>query len=155
CITIKHLLSHTSGYRGVNVAFPEVASYYSWGKLIQHLQANPLLYEPGTVFSYEHTACAIVGEILRRTTNREASQLFAERIFQPLGLSTGTILGDCENPQAYVAEHRLDGAAGRHVRLRTAPFGKFWAPSLSDLTLTPRELLVFVEAIASLGNSGP
>jgi CubicO group peptidase (beta-lactamase class C family) len=154
-ITLRHLLSHSSGYRGVDIAQPEVAYYYSWEKFLAHFRAAPLLFEPGTVFNYEHTECAVLGQILRQATNLSVAELLRARVFAPLGLSPGTIGSDLADSEACVADHAFDNETRLHRRVRTVPYGSFWSASLSDLTMTPRELVVLGEAIASTDKASP
>jgi CubicO group peptidase (beta-lactamase class C family) len=142
-ITVRHLASHTSGYRGINLASPEYAYFYSWEKFMAFLKDSPQVFVPGTVFNYEHTESVLLGEIIQRVTNMTALQLMRELIFEPLGLQTGSIAADA----GAVADHAPDRANGGYKVLRAVPYCGFWAASLADVTLSPADLATLGDAL--------
>jgi hypothetical protein len=152
-VTPRHLLSHTSGYRGLNIADPAVRYYYSWSKLIELLNSNDRLFEPGMVFNYEHTECVLLGEIVQRATGENILDLFRAMIFDPLSIRCGTVKSDLANQQYCLMDHSYDPAAQRFQPMRTPPHSKFWDASLSDLTMSLSDLVVFGEAVAGFSDS--
>lgn len=143
-VKLKHLMTHTSGYQGLSLSDPGISFYYTWEKFAAFLCSTPSLFEPGTVFNYEHSELVLLGEIIRRVTGKETSELISERILQPLGLSVGRITED--QPDIAVADHTRDPKTKQYKKLKSLPFGRFWGASLSDLTIT-------LDALATLGSA--
>ncbi len=149
-VCCRHLLSHTSGYRGVNIADPTVRYYFSWRKFVELLTPGSQLFAPGTVFNYEHTECVLLGEIIERIARCDITTLFRTVIMEPLGIATGRVGGDHEAASSQVPDHALDPSSNRYRPLRAPPSSKFWRASLSDLTMSVGDLLRLGEAIAGL-----
>lgn len=84
-ITIRHLLTHTCGFRGKGREAPGT----SWSDIIASLCALPLEsgWVPGEKAGY-HIASSwfILGEIIRRVDGRDYSQYVRQQIFEPLGM---------------------------------------------------------------------
>ncbi len=86
-VTIRHLLTHTSG-------LPAHEDFYKTVKtqreMIAQICAEPLAYEPGTQSVYSDLGFILLSEILQRVTGRPLDQLARERIFAPLGMESTT-----------------------------------------------------------------
>lgn len=141
-VCCRHLLSHTSGYRGVNVADPTIRYYFSWKRFVEVLTSGIQLFTPGTVFNYEHTECVLLGEIVERIAHSDITTLFRAVILDPLGLVARRM--DDES----VPDHAFEPATKRYRPLRAPPSSEFWRASLSDLTMSLGDLLRLGEAIA-------
>jgi len=83
-VTVRHLLTHTSG-------LPAHAEFFRTIKARQGIvalaMAAPLAYEPGTRSVYSDLGFIVLGEILEQLTGRPLDQLARERIFAPLGMA--------------------------------------------------------------------
>ena len=152
-LAIWHLLSHTSGYRGLNISDPGVAWYYSWPKCVEFLKTTPQLFIPGSVFSYEHTDYAILAEIIRRITGADILDLYREMIFQPLGIATGAVDVKKRGNENYAADHSLNRDSMKYEKARTVPFGDFWKGSLSSITMNMRDLLRITSTICGISRA--
>ncbi len=144
CVTPRHLLAHTSGYRGPDVADPRVRYFYSWDKLLALLLNDDPLFPPGQFFNYDHTESVLLGEILERLTTLDIRQLHRQIVLAPLGIGVPSA-----SDQA-LGEHGYDEVTGRFTALRAAPGCVFWRASLSDDMLSLFELLQLAEAAAGL-----
>lgn len=84
-ITIRQLLSHTSGLRmeapGNDPLRPEPLL-----AAISRAYAVPLLSRPGTRWSYSNLGYGILLQIIEKVTGRPWSEFFNQRIFRPLGM---------------------------------------------------------------------
>jgi CubicO group peptidase (beta-lactamase class C family) len=148
--TLRHLLSHTSGYQGVNVADPAIRYYYSWPKFLDALRSGTQLFPSGRVFNYEHTEYVMLGEIVRRVTGQPIHELFRTMIFDPLEIQCGSPRTDAESPHLCVMDHAFDAASGHYAPLRLVHYCHFWEASLSDLTMSLTDLVTLGEAAAGL-----
>jgi CubicO group peptidase (beta-lactamase class C family) len=76
-ITLRHLLSLTSGIEGGPIARPPTYA----DAIAQHAEAPP-----GERFAYGPTPFQIFGEIMRRKTNGDPLAYLTRRVFEPLGI---------------------------------------------------------------------
>ena len=149
-LAIWHLLSHTSGYRGLNIGDPGTAYYYSWPKCVEFLKTTPQLFKPGSVFSYEHTEYAILTEIIKRITGTDILNLYREMIFEPLDISVGTVKINKRDGETYAGDHFFNRDTMRFEKIRSLPFGDFWNGSLSSITMTMSDLLRITSMLCSI-----
>jgi methyl acetate hydrolase len=83
-VTIRHLLSHSSGL-AYGFASDEIARLSAANPGVD-AATFPLLYDPGTAWSYAG-GIAVVGRVLERIEGRGLDVFLQERIFGPLGMS--------------------------------------------------------------------
>jgi|GEM_PF-1541138 len=145
-VRVAHLLSHTSGYRGVHLLDP-ATQQLDWSGLIAHLHAAPQLFPPGTVFSYEHTESVLLGRILERATGRDPLVLVTDELLERLALVPGR-LADVHDDPLWAGRHDLDRASGRFVSIASAPaLSPFWNAAFSDFTLSVADLADLAHAL--------
>ncbi|MBI2946803.1 MAG: DUF1343 domain-containing protein [Verrucomicrobia bacterium] len=83
-ITVRHLLTHTSGLR------PGLSSTPLWSgydKAIELACAEKPLNAPGAVFRYSDINFIVLGEIVRRVSGVRLDEFATREIFQPLKMS--------------------------------------------------------------------
>ncbi|MFD7029560.1 serine hydrolase domain-containing protein [Streptomyces sp. NPDC059917] len=95
-ITLRMLADSTSGLHDyvtdpTFLAALEAAPFRAWtpAEVIAIATGKPLLYEPGTNWSYSHANFAILGAALEKIGGLPLDRLLAEQVMVPLGL-TGT-----------------------------------------------------------------
>lgn len=143
-IQVKHLLSHTSGYAGPGSSAPPmfrdptVAAEEWWPRFVEFFRQTPQRFEPGTVFSYEHTEHVVLGEIVRRVTGRDIVDHYRARILGPLGICTG--MPGTDAAEFAVAEHEYCASTAKWKVLETLQRNVFWRASVSDCTLSVGDL---------------
>jgi CubicO group peptidase (beta-lactamase class C family) len=84
-LTLRHLLTHTCGFRHVETGYPDV----SWDETIARICATPLEenWVVGRSAGYHTTSSwFILGEVLQRITGRAYADVMREDLFQPLGM---------------------------------------------------------------------
>lgn len=93
-ITLRMLAGSTSGLRDYVtdpdfLAELEAAPFRKWtpAEVIGIATAHPLLYEPGTNWSYSHANFQILGAALEKISGLPLDRLLRERVMEPLGLS--------------------------------------------------------------------
>lgn len=91
-ITLRHLLTHTSGLTVSGDAFWEVwnanADKTSTTQMARDLAALPLQYQPGKGFDYGPTGAAyeVLGAVIELASGMTLEDYMIENIFEPLGL---------------------------------------------------------------------
>lgn len=105
------LLTHTAGFTyGIQQFSPVDAAYWqagihnfranpTWPGMLRDLAGLPLVHDPGAGFTYSF-GLDLIGLIAERVTGRTLGDLFAERIFGPLGMvDTGFVLREGQRPR--------------------------------------------------------
>lgn len=89
-ITVRHLLTHTSGM-GDPVAKIDLRKDYTDAALIAKAAAMPLRFQPGQKWEYSNTGYHLLGYICNRVGGKFYGDQLKERIFTPLGMGTRVI----------------------------------------------------------------
>jgi CubicO group peptidase (beta-lactamase class C family) len=84
-VLVRHVLAHTSGLPDFDE--PVAASeLYDWPAVTARLAAQVPQWEPGTQAGYHSiTQGFLLGEVIRRITDRDPGVFFAEEIAEPIG----------------------------------------------------------------------
>jgi len=93
-ITIRHLLTHTSGL-GHWPDCPDLDPHQAVlpGRQMEHFQQMPLLNRPGTRWRYSSPGYVLLGWIVQEASGQPYAAFLADHIFAPLGLQS-TSTGD-------------------------------------------------------------
>lgn len=93
-ITLRHLLSHTTGYREfINTLLIEgrqvlEGDYIGPTEVISVLQRQPKLQnEPGAEYNYNNSAFSLATIVLERVTGRPFAEWMRDEVFLPLGMT--------------------------------------------------------------------
>jgi CubicO group peptidase (beta-lactamase class C family) len=95
-ITIRHLLTHTSGltyggarlgkvYRDAGINGGLIQNEGTIGDAVKKLAAQPLLFQPGDAWEYS-LADDVLGYLVEVVSGMPLDKFFQERIFKPLGM---------------------------------------------------------------------
>lgn len=90
-ITVRHLLSHTSGLADYVVAHTEY--WLAGGKpvtaawVLDYLSGRPLMFDPGSQWSYSSSGFYLLGMIVERVSGQPYNQYVRDEIAAPLGLA--------------------------------------------------------------------
>ncbi|MCB9348468.1 MAG: serine hydrolase [Lewinellaceae bacterium] len=86
-ITIRQLLSHTSGFGDIFTPqyLSHIRDYKNIGDILPLLMNEPLAYEPGTSQEYSNYGYIVLGAILEKVSGKSYENLLREKIFKPLG----------------------------------------------------------------------
>ena len=83
-ITIRHLLTHTSGLPAHLPLYKDLQGKPAFVERILHV---PLESTPGTKAVYSDLGLILLGDIIEKLATKPLDQLAARRIFQPLGMA--------------------------------------------------------------------
>ena len=88
-ITIRDLLTHTAGIQ--DEAPASIHDYQQLmnvplDRVVRELARRPLLFQPGTQWSYSSPGIEILGRIIEVCSGQKYEDFIAARIFQPLGM---------------------------------------------------------------------
>jgi D-alanyl-D-alanine carboxypeptidase len=139
-VTIRQLLSHTSGYQDYwpqDYVMPPMMLPTTAQKILDIWARKPLDFDPGTKWQYSNTNYVIAGVIIEKVARMPLLQFLQQRVFTPLGMTSVSDtdqakLGDTD-PTGY-----LRYALGP---LRPAPKeGKGWMFAAGELAMPAAEL---------------
>jgi len=86
-ITIRHLLSHTSGIAGYkNKEANTIIEYPNLNAAIEVFKNRELLFEPGTQYSYTTYGYVVLGAIIEATTSQSYEAFMQKNIFDKAGM---------------------------------------------------------------------
>ena len=92
-VLVGHLLSHTSGLPDMVPENTQLRrSHAPLSQFVAAALRTPLLFEPGTRFSYQSMGTLLAAEIAERVSGMRLRDLLRSRIFRPLGMRR-TLLG--------------------------------------------------------------
>jgi CubicO group peptidase (beta-lactamase class C family) len=137
-ITIRELLSHTSGYEDYA---PQDYIIPAWTKpttaraIMDNWGRKPLNFDPGTRWQYSNTNFVIAGSILEKVTGQGLVSFLQEHFFGPLGMQSA---GEWVRPGG------LDASAYTRFALGpprpVAREGDGWYFAAGELSMTPSDL---------------
>lgn len=90
-VTIRQLLSHTSGFQDYwpqDYVMPEMMAPATPGEIMARWAQRPLDYEPGTRWQYSNTGFVIAGAIVEQVSGQPFFEFLERRIFAPLGMGS-------------------------------------------------------------------
>lgn len=105
-ITIRMLLNHTSGLQNQSNASLELepAPTYKVPNVLQLALCAELDAQPGTAFSYNNKAVALLGAVIERASGKRMDHFFDEEFYKPMGIGqTDWIRDEAGNPTAHGA----------------------------------------------------
>ncbi len=108
-MTIRHLLTHTSGVGEFTDFLPNHADYVHHDTLFAQARTRPLVTRPGTAWAYSNTGYLLLGLILERSTAQPWGEYMEHHLYRPLGMSR-TVYAGHPHPRL-IPGHYHNGAA--------------------------------------------
>jgi uncharacterized protein YbbC (DUF1343 family)/CubicO group peptidase (beta-lactamase class C family) len=111
-ITIRHLLTHTSGLR------PDLSLAPAWSgydKAIELACAEKLVRPPGTTFRYSDINFIVLGEIVHRVSGQSLADFVQQQIYRPLGMVDTGYLPSQDKLERIAPTEKVDGEILRGV----------------------------------------
>jgi CubicO group peptidase (beta-lactamase class C family) len=104
-LKIRHLLSHTGGFRSYTVARLLPKAHESWQNCVELLHETEQFFEPGTVFDDEHLGHIILGQMIERLKGKPFLDVIRKEVLAPLGIIPGNRTQDADHPEIYAHRH--------------------------------------------------
>ena len=111
-ITVRHLLTHTSGipdYESVESgpASVDLRRDYSEEELTRFAFKLTLEFPPGSRWNYSNTGYVLLGVIIHKASGQFYGDLLRERVFAPLGMTTARVISEADIVPHRAAGYRL------------------------------------------------
>ena len=146
-ITIRELLSHTSGYQDyypLDYVAPFMQQPITPQGILERYAAKPLDFDPGTEWQYSNTNYAVAGRIVEKVTGMPLMAFLASRIFRPLGMESPVDLDTHPLASPDAAGYTRFGLGPLRA---AAPEAPGWLYAAGELAMTARDLAVWDQSL--------
>jgi D-alanyl-D-alanine carboxypeptidase len=137
-ITIRQLLTHTSGYEDYapqDYIIPEWTQPTTPRAILDRFAKKPLNFDPGTRWQYSNTNYVLAGEIFEKVSGQPLVAFLRAKIFDPLGIHSA---GDCSETSPMDASAYTRFALGPPRPVAREAAG--WYFAAGELCMTPSDL---------------
>jgi CubicO group peptidase (beta-lactamase class C family) len=108
-ITVRHLLTHTSGIPDYTEGTIDLRRDYTEDELSRMAFGLKLEFAPGARWNYSNTGYLMLGVLAGRASGRFYGDVLRDRVFQPLGMKTARIISEEDVVPNRAAGYRLVG----------------------------------------------
>jgi D-alanyl-D-alanine carboxypeptidase len=142
-VTIRQILSHTSGYQDYAAEdYPLVSQLkpVTPRQILDTWASKPLDFEPGTQWQYSNTNYVIAGLIVEKVSGQKLFDFLGEHIFQPLGMKSAWNSDQNALPPGDAAPY-MRNALGP---IRPVPNGgEGWMYAAGELAMTAHDVALW------------
>ncbi len=108
-VTVRHLLSHSAGFRGSTFPWDGGESWQpweppGWTNLAAMMPWTQVEFEPGSRFQYSNPGIVFLGRLIEAVTGDVFEAYVEKNVFRPLGMSSAYFDGT----PWHLAEHRAE-----------------------------------------------
>ena len=105
-ITVRHLLTHTSGLGDYPEKF-SLQQEYTEDDLLNMIKARPLGFAPGERWGYSNLGYVTLGILIHKVSGEFYGDLLQKRVFAPLGMSHTRVISEADIIPNRAAGYRL------------------------------------------------
>jgi D-alanyl-D-alanine carboxypeptidase len=146
-VTIREILSHTSGYQDYwpeDYLMAPMERPTTAQQILDTWARKPLDFDPGTKWQYSNTNYVIAGLIVEKVSGEKLMDFLAEHIFRPLGMKSVWNSDEAKLTKSDATAY-IRNALGP---LRTAPKeGRGWMFAAGELAMTAHDLALWDESL--------
>ncbi|HMC54751.1 MAG TPA: serine hydrolase, partial [Gemmatimonadaceae bacterium] len=106
-ITVRHLLTHTSGIPDYTTDDFDYRKDFTEDELARMAFAQPLEFPAGSRWNYSNTGYALLGFIIHKASGQFYGDFLQERVFKQLGMTTTRIISEADIVPNRAAGYRL------------------------------------------------
>ena len=139
-VTIRELLSHTSGYQDFwpqDYVPPLMLQPVTADGIMDRWARKPLDFDPGTKWQYSNTNYVIAGVIVEKVSGAPLLQLLSQRIFSPLGIGSVADTNENKLPASDPSGYFRYAIGPLHPAPKEA---KGWMFAAGELAMTAEDL---------------
>lgn len=112
-ITVRHLLTHTSGIQDLEGEIDERKDYTD-EDFVRYIAALPLEFAPGERWSYSNSGYVLLGILVNRVAGKFYGEVLAEQVFRPAGMKTARGISEDDIVPHRSSGYRREGDAVKH-----------------------------------------
>jgi D-alanyl-D-alanine carboxypeptidase len=139
-ITIRQLLSHTSGYQDFwpqDYVPPLMLQSTTAEGIMDRWARKPLDFEPGTKWQYSNTNYVIAGVIVEKVSGTPLLQVLSQRVFTPLGMKSVSDTNENKLPPTDPSGYFRYALGPLHPAPKE---GRGWMFAAGELAMTAEDL---------------
>ena len=139
-VTIRELLSHTSGYQDFwpqDYVPPLMLQPITADGIMDRWARKPLDFDPGTKWQYSNTNYVLAGVIVEKVSGTPLLQLLSQRIFSPLGMRSVADTNENKLPPTDPSGYFRYAIGPLHPAPKE---GKGWMFAAGELAMTAEDL---------------
>jgi D-alanyl-D-alanine carboxypeptidase len=147
-VTVRQALSHTSGLADYFQS-PRWSWRWSWRQeltpeeFIEFTSGTPPLFAPGEGIKYGNTGYYLLGMVIEKVSGKPYGQFLAERIFQPLNMTSTR-----RDTRTGIVPNRVEGYTFKDGTLQNAEYtSETWAYSEGGVISTASDLAKWEAAL--------
>jgi CubicO group peptidase (beta-lactamase class C family) len=106
-ITVRHLLTHTSGIPDYATDAFDYRRDFTEDELLKLAFAQTLVFAPGSRWSYSNTGYAMLGFLIHKVSGRFYADMLRDRVFGPVGMKTARVISEADIVLNRAAGYRL------------------------------------------------
>jgi CubicO group peptidase (beta-lactamase class C family) len=109
-ITVRHLLTHTSGiidHAGDSLAV-NFRLDYTEDQMLEKIRQIPLAFQPGEKWAYSNSGYVLIGILIHKISGQFHGDLMQRYIFDPLSMGTARIISEADIITDRAAGYRLE-----------------------------------------------
>ena len=107
-VTVRQLLTHTSGVPDYTDSLIDLRKDYTEEQLVRLAASQPLGFSPGASWSYSNTGYLLLGVLIHRVTGRFYGDVLHDLLFAPLQMKT-RVISEADIVPNRAAGYRLVG----------------------------------------------
>lgn len=167
-ITVRHLLSHTSGitdYIDAPDWWQNIRLDRSPQDLIKPVMSLPLDFQPGEKWDYSNTNYYLLGMIIEKISGKPYADFLSEQIFKPLGMNNPRVNNFKDIIKNRAADYHWQGGSLQNAEyvsptqkwaagsvISTASDMAMWAIALDTAKLLKKQTLDLMQTPVKLNN---
>jgi D-alanyl-D-alanine carboxypeptidase len=142
-VTLRQLLSHTSGYEDyypLDYVTPWMARDTTATGILDQWAKKPLNFDPGTRWQYSNTGYVIIGQVVEKVTHKPFIEFLRSNILEPLGMHSAIDESNGKWSDADpVGYHNFAFGPARPA----VPEGGGWTYACGELAMTASDLALW------------
>ena len=107
-ITVRHLLTHTSGIPDYTANQVDFRKDYTEDDLLKVLMKLKPEFSPGEKWSYSNSGYMLLGFLIHKVSGKFYGDVLEDRVFGPLGMDTAQVISEADIIPNRAAGYELD-----------------------------------------------
>ncbi len=154
-ITLRHLLSHSAGFRAVTWPWADriwnPTATGAWGQLVATFPETDILFPPGSRFSYSNLGILFLGRTIERLSGLPFARYISKNIFDPLGMKNSYF--DKTSPEMLPHRSHSYYRDGNRLTAGSFDYETGAAMSNSGLNAPLSDMQLYLQSLAGHGPS--
>lgn len=154
-ITIRHLLSHSAGFRGATWPWRDQPwqpfEPRSWSQIVAMLPYTEIEFAPGSRFSYSNLGIVFLGQIIERLSGDDFEVYIDKNILRPLGMYQAYF----DRSPYFLLKHRSASYSLENGKMTEMPFDFDTGITVSNggLNAPLRDMVKYLNFLLGVGDA--